>query len=126
MSRFPQYRSILLLAAALAAIGIETTLPSRASAELPAVATRQLAEKKNFTDSEIVEGFFKTAFGLKDWCSEDVLGEWSLPGCSITETIFSGAMCFSAMALLSDVSSALTTISLRACEFFMRLSFFPP
>src|ERR1700704_3672651 len=26
----------------------------------------------------------KTAFGLKDWCSEDVLGEWSLPGCSIT------------------------------------------
>jgi hypothetical protein len=65
MSRFPQYRSILLLAAALAAIGIETTLPSRASAELPAVATRQLAEKKNFTDSEIVEGFFKTAFGAE-------------------------------------------------------------
>jgi uncharacterized NAD-dependent epimerase/dehydratase family protein len=26
----------------------------------------------------------KTAFGLKDWCFEDVLGEWSLPGCSIT------------------------------------------
>jgi uncharacterized NAD-dependent epimerase/dehydratase family protein len=26
----------------------------------------------------------KTAFGLKDWCAEDVIGEWSLPGCSIT------------------------------------------
>jgi uncharacterized NAD-dependent epimerase/dehydratase family protein len=26
----------------------------------------------------------KTAFGLKDWCAEDVMGEWSLPGCSIT------------------------------------------
>jgi uncharacterized NAD-dependent epimerase/dehydratase family protein len=26
----------------------------------------------------------KTAFGLKDWCSADVVGEWSLPGCSVT------------------------------------------
>ena len=26
----------------------------------------------------------KTAFGLKDWCAEDVVGEWSLPGCSVT------------------------------------------
>jgi uncharacterized NAD-dependent epimerase/dehydratase family protein len=26
----------------------------------------------------------KTAFGLKDWCSEDVMGEWSLPGCGVT------------------------------------------
>jgi uncharacterized NAD-dependent epimerase/dehydratase family protein len=26
----------------------------------------------------------KTAFGLKDWCAEDVMGEWSLPGCSVT------------------------------------------
>ena len=26
----------------------------------------------------------KTAFGLKDWCPEDVVGEWSLPGCSVT------------------------------------------
>ena len=25
----------------------------------------------------------KTAFGLKDWCPEDVIGEWSLPGCSV-------------------------------------------
>ena len=26
----------------------------------------------------------KTAFGLKDWCPDDVMGEWSLPGCSVT------------------------------------------
>ena len=26
----------------------------------------------------------KTAFGLRDWCAEDVLGEWSLPGCTVT------------------------------------------
>jgi uncharacterized NAD-dependent epimerase/dehydratase family protein len=26
----------------------------------------------------------KTAFGLKDWCAEDVMGEWSLPGCTVT------------------------------------------
>jgi uncharacterized NAD-dependent epimerase/dehydratase family protein len=26
----------------------------------------------------------KTAFGLKDWCPQDVLGEWSLPGCGVT------------------------------------------
>jgi uncharacterized NAD-dependent epimerase/dehydratase family protein len=26
----------------------------------------------------------KTAFGLKDWCPDDVVGEWSLPGCSVT------------------------------------------
>jgi uncharacterized NAD-dependent epimerase/dehydratase family protein len=26
----------------------------------------------------------KTAFGLKDWCKDDVAGEWSLPGCGVT------------------------------------------
>jgi uncharacterized NAD-dependent epimerase/dehydratase family protein len=26
----------------------------------------------------------KTAFGLMDWCPDDVLGEWSLPGCGVT------------------------------------------
>src|ERR1700730_18013956 len=25
----------------------------------------------------------KTAFGLKDWCPDDVVGEWSLPGCGV-------------------------------------------
>src|ERR1700675_3817334 len=26
----------------------------------------------------------KTAFGLKDWCPDDVVGERRLPGCSVT------------------------------------------
>ena len=36
-----------------------------ASAEIPAIASRQHAEKKTFTDSEIIDGFFKTAFGAE-------------------------------------------------------------
>ena len=26
----------------------------------------------------------KTAFGLRDWCRDDVLAEWSLPACPVT------------------------------------------
>jgi uncharacterized NAD-dependent epimerase/dehydratase family protein len=26
----------------------------------------------------------KTAFGLRDWCANDVVGEWSVPGCEVT------------------------------------------
>ena len=40
-------------------------LPQPVAAELAAVAARQRNEKKNFTDSEIVEGFLKTAFGAE-------------------------------------------------------------
>ena len=39
--------------------------PVLALAEIPAIAQRQRAEKKVFTDSEIIEGFFKTAFGAE-------------------------------------------------------------
>ena len=39
-------------------------LPAQAG-EIPAIASRQAAEKKSFTDSEIVEGFLKTAFGAE-------------------------------------------------------------
>ena len=35
------------------------------TAEIPAVAARQRAEKKTFTDAEIVDGFLKTAFGAE-------------------------------------------------------------
>src|SRR3978361_644740 len=35
------------------------------AAEIPGVASRQRTEKKSFTDSEIVDGFFKTAFGAE-------------------------------------------------------------
>ena len=35
------------------------------AAEIPAIASRQHTEKKDFTDNEILEGFFKTAFGAE-------------------------------------------------------------
>jgi hypothetical protein len=55
-----------IFAVALAAIAFDSVvwLPA-ASAEIPAIASRQRAEKKTFTDSEITEGFFKTAFGAE-------------------------------------------------------------
>jgi hypothetical protein len=40
-------------------------LPWPTSAEIPAIAARQRAEKKTFTDAEIVEGFLKTTFGAE-------------------------------------------------------------
>jgi hypothetical protein len=55
-----------MLAAALAAIALgETFAPPAAAAEIPAIVQRQRTEKKVFTDSEIVEGFLKTAFGAE-------------------------------------------------------------
>jgi hypothetical protein len=55
-----------IFAVALAAIAFDSVvwLPP-VSAEVPAIASRQRAEKKTFTDSEITEGFFKTAFGAE-------------------------------------------------------------
>jgi Protein of unknown function (DUF2927) len=54
-----------LAAAGLAAIVCAGLWPSAAMGEIPAVVARQRAEKTNFTDAEIVEGFFKTAFGAE-------------------------------------------------------------
>lgn len=55
-----------ILAAAVAALAIATScaLPSGA-AEPAAVTSRQRAEKKSFTDAEIIDGFLKTAFGAE-------------------------------------------------------------
>ena len=54
------------LAAALGAVALaETLVPCTAFADIPAIAQRQRNEKKVFTDSEIVEGFLKTAFGAE-------------------------------------------------------------
>ena len=51
---------------ALAALTwVPDTAPMAAAGELPAISSRQRAEKKNFTDGEIVEGFLKTAFGAE-------------------------------------------------------------
>jgi hypothetical protein len=54
------------LAATLSAIALGgTPAPSTASTDIPSIAQRQRTEKKSFTDSEIVEGFLKTAFGAE-------------------------------------------------------------
>ncbi len=50
----------------MAAIAFDTVVsPPSASAEIAAIASRQRVEKKTFTDSEIIEGFMKTAFGAE-------------------------------------------------------------
>ena len=55
-----------IFAVALAAIASDgVVLQTAASAEVPAIASRQRAEKKTFTDSEITDGFLKTAFGAE-------------------------------------------------------------
>jgi Protein of unknown function (DUF2927) len=55
-----------MLAVALAAIAYGSIVfPPSASAEVPAIASRQRAEKKTFTDSEIADGFFRIAFGAE-------------------------------------------------------------
>jgi hypothetical protein len=55
-----------IFAVALMTIAFDAVVPPpAASAEIPAIASRQRAERKIFTDSEITEGFFKTAFGAE-------------------------------------------------------------
>jgi hypothetical protein len=51
----------IIVAAVLCALA---SLPP-AIAEIPAVAARQRVERKTFTDAEIIDGFFKTAFGAE-------------------------------------------------------------
>ena len=54
------------LAAVLAGAGIGVLVaPQPVSAEIPAIASRQRSERKIFTDTEIMDGFFKTAFGAE-------------------------------------------------------------
>lgn len=55
---------IALLAFGAFTIVADTALMAVAG-EPPAIAARQRAEKKSFTDSEIVDGFLKTAFGAE-------------------------------------------------------------
>ncbi len=53
-------------AVVLATIALDNAVrPTAAMAEIPAIASRQRAERTAFTDSEITEGFFKTAFGAE-------------------------------------------------------------
>ncbi|MGT2503970.1 DUF2927 domain-containing protein [Bradyrhizobium guangxiense] len=55
----------LALLAFAALICAPDTAATAVAGELPAIASRQRAEKKSFTDGEIVEGFLKTAFGAE-------------------------------------------------------------
>jgi hypothetical protein len=61
MSRSLHFR---IIAVALMTIASDAW-PSPAPAEIPAIASRQRAERKTFTDSEITDGFLKTAFGAE-------------------------------------------------------------
>jgi hypothetical protein len=54
---------IVALAAAVALTAI--LWPAPVKSEIPAIAARERAEKRSFTDAEIVEGFFKTSFGAE-------------------------------------------------------------
>jgi hypothetical protein len=56
--------SIFAVAVVTIAVG-SVVWPPAASAEIAAIASRQRAERKTFTDSEIIEGFLKTAFGAE-------------------------------------------------------------
>jgi Protein of unknown function (DUF2927) len=55
----------VLLHVWIAALAFASVITPALCAENPSISTRQRAEKKTFTDSEIVEGFFKTAFGAE-------------------------------------------------------------
>jgi hypothetical protein len=59
-------RPVLQIALGLAVIAADALVWQHvAAAEIPAIASRQRAEKKAFTDGEIIDGFLKTAFGAE-------------------------------------------------------------
>src|SRR3954452_7276944 len=53
-----------LVVLALAGAAVHAMVPADA-AEIAGIAARQRIEKTSFTDGEIVDGFFKTAFGAE-------------------------------------------------------------
>jgi len=61
----PSPSPTIRLALILAAVTICGLTPQPVSAENQTVASHQRAEKKSFTDAEITDGFFKTAFGAE-------------------------------------------------------------
>jgi hypothetical protein len=59
-------RPVLQIALGLTVIAADgLAWQNLAAAEIPGIAARQRAEKKAFTDSEIIDGFLKTAFGAE-------------------------------------------------------------
>ena len=58
-------RTLLSLGLLLAGTGAGDAGPPRAPADIPAVAQRLRAERKTFTDADIIDGFLRTAFGAE-------------------------------------------------------------
>src|SRR3954462_13494761 len=66
MRMLARLRLVLLLGLGLSGLMLDGFVWQHAiAAEIPGVASRQRAEKKSFTDGEIVDGFLKTAFGAE-------------------------------------------------------------
>jgi hypothetical protein len=66
MRALSRFRLLLLLGLGLSGFVLDGSAWQHAAAgEIPGVASRQRTEKKSFTDGEIVDGFFKTAFGAE-------------------------------------------------------------
>jgi hypothetical protein len=64
--RATRLRLVLQLGFGLSGLVLDGVIWHHAAfAEIPGVASRQRTEKKSFTDAEIVDGFFKTAFGAE-------------------------------------------------------------
>src|SRR5260221_12286736 len=63
MSRSSRLWIVAIALAGMAFVG--AIRPLGASAEIPAIASRQRAEKKTFTDTEIIDGFLKTPVGAE-------------------------------------------------------------
>jgi Protein of unknown function (DUF2927) len=62
----PAFAFLLRIAAASMVVAMAAPAwPQHASSEIPEIAARKHVEKKNFTDAEIIEGFFKTSFGAE-------------------------------------------------------------
>jgi hypothetical protein len=66
MRMLARLRLVLLLGLGLSGLVLDGAILHYAvAAEIPGLASRQRAEKKSFTDGEIVDGFLKTAFGAE-------------------------------------------------------------
>ncbi len=66
MQPFPTFRLVLLLGFGLSGAAPDGVIwPHAGAAEISSIALRQRVEKKSFTDSEIIDGFLKTAFGAE-------------------------------------------------------------
>jgi hypothetical protein len=61
----PRLQLVLRLVVVLTGFALDGLVWNAAAAEIPGIVSRQRAEKKSFTDSQIIDGFLKTAFGAE-------------------------------------------------------------